>query len=74
MNKREYLYQRKNRCVGSILGELERYFTDEQMKEIRSIVKTRINEYHLDVIDTIDDSSEAVFNALAAKARDRIAG
>lgn len=73
MDRREYLYQRRNRCVGRILGELESIIPEEMMPDIRRAVRTRMSEYHTDVLEVIDLETETKFNALAVKVRDRIA-
>jgi hypothetical protein len=72
MDRKEYLYQRRNRCVGRLLGELEGIVPEELMGQVRRAVKTRVSEYHTDVLDVIDDNNGAVFNALAMKVRDRV--
>jgi len=74
MDTREYLFQRKNRCVGRILGELERILPTSLMSEVRGVVKTRLSDYHSDVLDVIEstDSVNSVhFNAIAMKVKDR---
>lgn len=72
MDKREYLFQRRNRCVGRILGELEGILDEQSMKLVRRVIKTRIAEYHEDVLDSIDENDGTVFNAMAFGLRDRL--
>ena len=68
MNRREYLFQRKNRCVGRLLGELEKVLGEtSHMQDVRRIVKTRISEYHEDVLGAMEFDS---FNAIGIKVRD----
>ena len=68
MDRREYLFQRKNRCVGRILGELEKILDETScMPDVRSIIKTRIAEYHEDVLSAMEFDQ---FNALGMKVRD----
>jgi hypothetical protein len=72
MECREYLYLRRNRCVGRLLGELEDVVPEEIMGQVRRIVKTRISEYHTDVLDAIDGAASVQFNAIAMKVRDQV--
>jgi len=77
MNTREFLFQRKNRCVGQILDKLEKsaYWgeLDSDQKEfVRKLIKTKISSYHADVLDLMSvlDSGMAI-NAAAVKEKDR---
>lgn len=74
MDRVEYLYQRKNRCVGRILGELEGIVPDELMAQVRRTIKTRVSEYHSDVLSVIDDNNNVILNDLAVRVRDRVGG
>ncbi len=71
MDCREYIYQRRNRCVGRLLGELESLIPEELMGDVRRAVKGRIGEYHADVLGAIEES-EVKFNDYAVKIRDRL--
>lgn len=74
MDMREYLFQRKNRCVGRILGDLEKIVPTSLMSEVRSVVKTKISDYHYDVLDAMEDTesvNDVRFNAIAMKVKDR---
>jgi len=72
MDRTEYLYQRRNRCVGRLLGELESFIPEEMMGDVRRAVKTRMSEYHTDVLDVLDNEPDTVFNSYAIKVKDRI--
>ena len=73
MDMREYLYQRRNRCVGRILGDLERIVPTSLMSEVRSVIKTKISDYHTDVLDAVEHTesvNNVQFNAIAMRVKD----
>ena len=76
MNRREFLYQRKNRCVGQLLDQLEKEMfgklTDEEQKRVRGLVKTKIASYHRDVLDVMEVDQDTAFNAVAMKAKNKL--
>jgi len=76
MDRREFLYQRKNRCVGQILDRLERdvfeHLTEDIQGRVRSLVKAKVSSYHRDVLDLMGtDGVDIQINALAVRERDK---
>jgi len=76
MDRREFLFQRKNRCVGQLLDRLEREIfpklTEQEQDLVRKLVKIKIAAYHTDVIDLVAASGDELgINALAMKEKDK---
>ena len=53
----DFLAKRRNRCIGSILGNAERDFfkqlTPEQREAFRQLVRDAVGSYHDSVLDLI---------------------
>ena len=76
MDRREFLFQRKNRCVGQLLDRLEKTIfpklTEAEQNEVRRLVKGKISAYHRDALDLMsEDGVDMGINALSVKERDR---
>lgn len=76
MDRREFLFQRKNRCVGQMLDMLEKGVFDKLTKDeqefVRSLVKRKVSGYHRDVLDVMNLDKGTRFNVLTMKAKDRL--
>lgn len=77
MDKRELLFRRRNRCVGKLLGKIEREnfwqeLDDEEQDKLRGMVKEAISDYHSDALDILDEPPTTRFNDHAVKARELI--
>ena len=77
MDRREFLYQRKNRCVGQLLQRLERevfpLLPDDVRESVRHLVRSKISAYHKDVLALISEDGVTIhINALAVQERDRM--
>ncbi len=76
MDAREFLYIRKNRMVGKMLGYCEaKVFPhlpdDEAREDMRATIKRFVGDYHRDVLDIAKDNPVRI-NDLAVEARDTI--
>lgn len=74
IDAREFLFIRKNRMVGKLLGHCEaKVFPhlpdDEAREDLRATIKRHAGDYHRDVLDIAGDSTVRL-NDIAVKARD----
>lgn len=76
MNAREFLFRRKNRCVGRILGQLERdifpALEQFQRDRVTALIKNNIGNYHSEVLDVYEDGTGTVYNPISMELQDRL--
>lgn len=62
----DFLAKRRNRCIGSILGNAERDFfsrlTPEQRDSFRQLVRDAVGSYHDSVLDLVQAEDGVVRN------------
>lgn len=77
MDTKEFLYLRKNACVGMILGKLERSgfwseLSNDEKEHIRKLIKTKVSSYHKEVLDLINAIDVGMqVNAIAVREKDK---
>lgn len=76
MDAREFLYKRKNRLVGQLLGKLEREIwpslSPQQRDFVTNTVKDSVGSYHADALMVAEDTPDTEYNPIAMKVKDRM--